>query len=278
MIEHTRAHERVPEAGAPPGVRVSLEGVLARPAQLFIPPGLDLTRPVPLLIHFHGATHVPEHAAANALGNALTLTVNLGAGTSVYEHAFQDPAVFDSLLVTVASAASEAEQHDVALGNLVLSAFSAGHGAVRALLREPRHLQRISAAVLLDGIHTGYLPDGKVLAEGGALDTLLLLPWVELGRSAMRGESAVLITHSEVFPGTFASTTETTDWLIPSLGLERTPVLRWGPVGMQQLSETRSGSLMILGFAGNSAPDHLDHLHGLVEFLRQLKALEPPPK
>jgi hypothetical protein len=241
--------------------------------QLYIPAGLDFTRPVPLLIHFHGEPYLPEHAAANALGHTLTATVNLGAGTAVYDRGFRDPAVLDSLLARVAAAARNAAGHDVVFGTLTLSAFSAGHGAVRALLREPRHFQRLTAAVLLDGIHTGYLPEGKVLAEGGALDTALLEPWVELGRSAIRGEKAVLITHSEVFPGTFASTTETTDWLLGALGLERKPVLAWGPAGMQQLSETRAGSLLILGFAGNSAPDHLDHLHGLTAFLRQLRVL-----
>jgi hypothetical protein len=50
-------------------------------------------------------------------------------------------------------------------------------------------------------------------------------------------------------------------------------VLEWGPVGMQQLGEARAGRLLVRGFAGNSAPDHVDHLHGLPEFLRLLDSL-----
>ena len=57
--------------------------------------------------------------------------------------------------------------------------------------------------------------------------------------------------------------------LLRALGLRRTPVLRWGPRGMQQLSETRAGRFELLGFAGNSAPDHIDHLHALPELLAQ---------
>jgi hypothetical protein len=277
MVEHTRPHVRILEAAAPPGVRVAVAGPLPRPAQLYIVPGLDYSRPIPLLIHFHGAAQLPELAGANTLGNTLTLTVNLGTGTGVYERAFQDPAVLDSLLASVAAAARQASGHDVVLGELRLSAFSAGHGALRALLREPRHFQRLGAILLLDGIHTGYLPEGKVLAEGGVLDTALLLPWRELARASLRGEKAVLITHSEVFPGTFASTTETADWLVASLGLHRRAVLAWGPRGMQQLSEVQQGQLLIQGFAGNSAPDHLDHLHGMTDFLRKLEALRLPP-
>ena len=94
--------------------------------------------------------------------------------------------------------------------------------------------------------------------------------WLLLARAAMRGEKRFVVTHSEIFPGTFASTTETADWLLRELGVRRTPVLRWGPRGMQQLSEVRSGGFALLGFAGNSAPDHVDHLHALPELLSRV--------
>jgi hypothetical protein len=42
---------------------------------------------------------------------------------------------------------------------------------------------------------------------------------------------------------------------------------------MQQLSEVQAGRLRILGFAGNTAPDHVDHFHGMPEFLRQFEDL-----
>jgi hypothetical protein len=87
----------------------------------------------------------------------------------------------------------------------------------------------------------------------------------------MRGDKRFVVTHSEIFPGTFASTTETADHLLAALGLQRTPVLRWGPHGMQQLSEVRAGRFTLLGFAGNSAPDHIDHLQGMAEFLKMVE-------
>ena len=57
------------------------------------------------------------------------------------------------------------------------------------------------------------------------------------------------------------------DIMLERLGLRRTPILRWGPVGMQQTAEVRAGALLVLGFAGNSAPDHLDHAHALPALL-----------
>jgi hypothetical protein len=37
---------------------------------------------------------------------------------------------------------------------------------------------------------------------------------------------------------------------------------------MQQLSAARAGGFVVAGFAGNSAPDHLDHLYAIGDWLR----------
>jgi hypothetical protein len=41
---------------------------------------------------------------------------------------------------------------------------------------------------------------------------------------------------------------------------------------MQQLSAVRAGGFELLGFAGNTAPDHIDHLHAMPELLARLRA------
>jgi hypothetical protein len=273
MVEHTRAHERLPErppAGRRAAVRVA---GLSRPVQVFAPATMAPDAPPRMLIHFHGAAYVAEHAAVRAASSYVVAVVNLGAGSGAYERAFTTPATFDSLLATLGGALRAELGAGTEPDRIVLSAFSAGHGAIRAILRKPAHAKRVSGALLLDGIHAAYQPAGVVLAAGGTLDTAVLAPMLELARRAVEGDVAVLVTHSEIFPGTFASTTETTDYIVGALGSRRTPVLAWGPVGMQQLSEVRLGRLAILGFAGNAAPDHIDHLHGMPEFLQQLDRL-----
>jgi hypothetical protein len=92
-----------------------------------------------------------------------------------------------------------------------------------------------------------------------------------LARDAITGKKRAIVTHSEIFPGTFASTTETADYLLGQLKIARRPVLKWGPMGLQQLSESRAGKFLLLGYAGNSAPDHVDQLHSLPEYLKWLK-------
>ena len=108
------------------------------------------------------------------------------------------------------------------------------------------------------------------MEKGGTLDTRNLDAFLAFARAAVRGEKRFLVTHSEIFPGTFASTTETASWLLKELELKRTPVLRWGPRGMQQLGTARAGRFEVMSFAGNTAPDHIDHFHAMPEMLERL--------
>ena len=272
MVERTRAHERV-EPRELPGVRRSFAGPLDKPVEVFIPEGTKHANTLNLVLYFHGSPFIPEYSVSELGNDHVVAVVNLAPGSGVYDRTFEDPAVYDSLLAHIESEASVALNHPAAFRNVTLVGFSAGHGAIRAILRDARHFAQVDAVLLLDGLHTGYLPDRTVLAEGGMLDEKPLESFVAFARAAIRGEKRFLITHSEIFPGTFASTTETTDYLVERLGLTRKPVLRWGPHGMQQLSAARAGHLAILGFAGNSAPDHIDQLQGMPTFLRMLLEL-----
>ena len=269
MAESTRAHERLtPRALA--GQGRSFPGPGGKAIELFIPDRLQRRATFDLVVHFHGATFLPHRAVADLNGHSVAAVLNLGAGSGVYHRAFADPAVFDSVLAGVTREASTALGRPMAIGQITLTGFSAGHGAIRAILLEPRHFEAVDAILLLDGMHTSYVPEGKVLADSGTLDTTNLAAFARYARAAMRGEKRFLVTHSEIFPGTFASTTETADWLIRALDLRRKPVLAWGPRGLQQLSEIRAGQFEVMGFAGNSAPDHVDHLHAMPELLRKL--------
>lgn len=273
MVELARRHDRVPQEQSA-GLAFKIDSVLARSVDVFIPdppgPAGD-SAPRTLLVHIFGASHVAMHAASSGAGRFVLAVINLGGSSSAYERALSEPGAWTRLLSRVREETSARTAGRVQIGRVVVSAFSAGYGGVRGLLGDERIAATIDGVVLLDGLHTGYIPERTVLAEGGVLDTLKLVSFLRYARRATAGDVAFLITHSEIFPGTFASTTETADWLIRSLGLARTPVLAWGPGGMQQLSEVRRGRLAILGFAGNTAPDHVDHLHGLGAFLAQIE-------
>lgn len=266
MAESTRAHDRLTQRPLD-GVTRSFPGPLARPVEVFIPKRALGADRVDLVIHFHGAGWIAGQSVASFSRPTVAAAVNLGAGSGAYHRAFTDPTVFDSLVSGIGSEVSAARSKPATMSRITLSGFSAGHGAIRVILREPRHFARVDAVLLLDGMHTSYVPEGTVLAAGGALDTSNLAAFAHFARAASRREKRFVVSHSEIFPGTFASTTETADWLLNALGLRRTAVLRWGPRGMQQLSEATAGQFHLLGYAGNSAPDHIDQFHAMPELL-----------
>jgi acetyl esterase/lipase len=267
MVEATREHGRLaPKTLAGTTRSMTVDG---KPVELFAPAAAKGRDTLRLVVHFHGAAWLVEQAVMDVDPAAVVAVLNLGTGSTTYDRAFANPASFDSLVAVVAREVSTIVGTRVRFYSITLIGYSAGHGAVRAILREPRHFASIGTVLLLDGMHTSYVPEQTVLAAGGTLDTTNLIAFREFARAAVGGTKRFVVTHSEIFPGTFASTTETADWLLASLGLRRTPVLRWGPRGMQQLSEVTSGRFELLGFAGNSAPDHIDQLHALPEMLKR---------
>ena len=242
MTETTRRHERVtqrPAAG--PAWTLSL-GVLT------VPRRLERKKALPLIVHFHGAAWI----ARQSTERHAVLAVELGAGSSRYAAPFAEKGRFAEWI-------GEAERlSGRQFSRIYLSSFSAGYGAVRAILRDDG--ARVDGVLLADSLHAGYG------SEPADLDSLLAL-----ATQAARGSLRLVVTHSEVFPGTYASTTETADRLLQQMGVRRKAVLRWGPLGMQQLSQAKRGKFEMLGFAGNSAPDHMDHLHALGTWWKKLR-------
>jgi hypothetical protein len=258
MVEHTRPHPRLTEE-APAGQREALEL-----GTLFVPKGVK--KKARLVIHFHGGALIPEVAAAR-LGGTAVISMQLGSGSGAYAKPFADPQLFARIV-----AEAEATSH-LTFSPIILTSWSAGYGAVRAILRVPKNYARVDRVLLMDGMHASYV--GDVPGTGPDQESVLvpedLQTFLDFARDAVAGRKRMIVTHSEIFPGTYASTTETTDWLVAVLGLKLKAVLKWGPVGLQQLSEARSGQFRLLGYAGNSAPDHVDELQALPDFLKWLK-------
>ncbi|MFC1726826.1 hypothetical protein ACFL4T_14485, partial [candidate division KSB1 bacterium] len=267
MVEDVRAHERI-ENKEVPGLSIMLENILSKPVEVYIPDHVQNLRQVDLLIHFHGLSYVPKSAVYSSEHPLILAVINLGSGSSVYERPFQNGSVFHGLIEAVRNYVSVRESTEIEISRIFISSFSAGYGAVRAILK--KHMEKVDGIALLDGLHTDYVPDRMVLSEGGELNKEKLKDFVQFALFAVEGKKRFLITHSEIFPGTYASTTETADHIVSSLNLKKDPVLKWGPVGMQMVSEAKKNGLTILGFAGNTAPDHFDHLHGLPEFLNMI--------
>ncbi|MBL9114021.1 MAG: hypothetical protein JNJ83_03370 [Verrucomicrobiaceae bacterium] len=252
MVEHTREHPRLKEAH-PPGKREKLDA-----GTLFIPQAVVERKEAPLLLFMHGANWIPEVAAAKH--GMAAIVIQRGDG---YKALFEKEGAFEALLATATDKAG------MSWTQITVGGWSAGCQGIRAMLRHESAVNIIDCVLMIDGIHTSY-SDGKPGPLESKIDTEVLKPIANFARKAMAGRKEMLITHSEIFPGTFASTTETADWLLRELGVKRRAILEWGPMKTQMLSQAKSGSFHLFGLAGNSAPDHVDQLHALPEWLESL--------
>lgn len=248
----TPLHHRV-EKREIAGTRYAIADLVPKPVEVLVTPRATAAGEGDLVVHFHGASFIPMQAAAESGRPLVVAVVQLGAGSSVYERPFSDPTVFPRLIAVL-------EARGVRIHRIYLTGFSAGYGAIRAILRSAA--DRIDGVMLLDGLHTGYTPDGELEAEK-------MEPFRRFAQEAANQAKTMIVTHSQILPPNYASTSETGEDLLRAIGIARMPRVRRF-AGMQQLSEARCGGFVLYGFAGATAPDHIDQFHAYRWFLREL--------
>ena len=124
---------------------------------------------------------------------------------------------------------------------------------MRALLSDERIAKTLDGVILLDGLHTSYIPERAVIAEGGVLDTLKLEPFLRYARRAVAGDARFIsrtrrfsrnlrqhdrdfgLADQGAWPRAYSSAGVGTRW-------------------MQQTSEVRRGRLQILAMRATRAP------------------------
>ena len=200
MVEHTRVHPRQPQT-TPPGRREKLEL-----GTLFLPEKLHSRTPR-LLFFFHGGDWLPDLAVAGQKDVAV-ITVQAGAGSGSYTRLFVDPKHFPAL---IAEAESRFGLH---FSEVDLAGWSAGCGALRQILLDPAGYDRVHPRPLRRRRPHRLRPRNPRPRRIRDRQRRNLQIWLRFGKDAMAGKKRLIITHSEIFPGTFASTTETADELL----------------------------------------------------------------
>jgi hypothetical protein len=226
---------------------------------------------VDLVVHFHGGADVVK-AAADASGlRAALVTVQRNGLSSVYEKPFkEDPALFQRLLDEALAALKDRGQvpKEATLGRVALTSFSAGYGAIRAILSNPAYESRINAVVLADSLYCGY-ENGRQLSDAN------MAPFRRFAEAAGRGEKLLVVSHSAQVPDGYAGTTETADDLLRTVGVERTPAAGdwpddFGP--FRPVTQAHRRGLHVLGYPGQAGEDHLAHLRNIHACYSQLAA------
>ncbi len=225
---------------------------------------------VDLAIHFHGgqmATRFWRHSGLNAV----IASAGYGLGSHAYTAAMADGTRFTALVDEALRVAGDAVGRKLHPRRILLVAWSAGYGAVEAILEKQALFERIDGVVLLDGLHADYKvdvdsrvvrqpdPDNVDLTGVRALVRFAGLA-TEVGGLRPR---RMVITHSSIMPPDYAGTTETSWALLAANGVPYEKVDEEAPHDMVLRDRADAGHLHVRGFGGRSAHDHIAQL-GLV--------------
>ena len=230
--------------------------------QLFVPEG-PLQKA--LTMHFHGAPWfaIDEHVA-RGIANPL-IVFNNGQGSSVYEKPFLDKTRFARWIALAEKWVRANRDPSYRANAVAISSFSAGYGAVREIVRDPKHLARISRIVLCDSMYASHDPDGSKRADAEQIGR-----WVPFGQSAARGERTLCFTHSQVPTETYANSAACATALAMACGLAVGPV---EPGTLAATLDDRfplqtradAGHLHLWGYGGEDAQAHLTHMRHLAD-------------
>ena len=234
---------------------------------LFVPDAWQKTNEV-LTVHFHTAEWfvIQEHVRRGATHPLATF--NLGEGSTVYRRAFEDGGRFGRVIDLVERELS------FKAGAIEVSSFSAGYGAVREIIKQPKYFERICAIVLADSMYAALETNTirRPLREH-------IEVWAPFARAAMKGDKTFVFTYSAVATEGYASSSECARALLASVKVSaRTGVPNSSRAASDKdfplLSQADAGNLHVWGYGGTNAQAHMTHPRHIAEVWRAV-ALHP---
>lgn len=260
-------HTSVPS----PAVSGTIEVELST-GTLYVPAGYqpDGSR-IDVVVHFHGSPEFVRDRFLESGRSAVLVAISFKGLSRAYSTPFEDGKLFRKIL---GEASRRTADHyglkRVRIGKLVLSSFSAGYGAIREILKSPQYTSLMTDVILADSLYAGYVK----LKGHNVVNPRNMEPFVQFTDRAARGKATMWITHSAVMPGTYASTEETADFLIGRVGANRVPAGGEDALGLKLTSSADLNGFHVRGYAGDTGPDHMRHLHALAVWLSRT-SLDP---
>lgn len=233
--------------------------------QMIVPQagGLTSRGEFDVVFHFHG------HEAARkewvqVINGIVLVGIDLGNGSGPYSATFNGPTVFPRLVKSVEEGVAKHFGVSRARARHIgLSSWSAGYGAVQEILNTEYGRNNIDAVILLDSLHTGYLPGNP---GDRVLNQKQIQSFIDFAELAVRQKRLMFVSHSSIIPPGYASTTETANLLVQSVGGRptRSGPRPGDPMGLELVSRFSHGSFHMRGFSGNDKMDHCAHF-GLLQ-------------
>ena len=215
----------------------------------------DLPDTFDLMVHFHVGKPAEDDYRASDV-RAVVAALDHGLFAKAYGDAYEDKARWPKMVEAITEHVREREgRPSMAPGRIALVAWSAGYGAVRKVLAQKP--EAIDSVILLDGLHTAY----RYGWRSKAVDLRDLDPFMRLARDAADGKKLLVITHSAIVPGDYASTTETANKLISLVGARRVTTDLEPSAGLTPTSRADQGDLHVRAYEGDSKESHIAQLH-----------------
>ena len=218
-----------------------------------------------LFLHFHGAHDIVQLAVRDRFPDAIAATVNLNGLSGAYQsYVGRSPHWMFVKLLAELQQATDTKQFD----SITLSSFSAGYGAIRALLDDPRCVELIDQLVLADTVYASFGHQRNSLEARPFPSHEQNKAFVDFAKLAVMGKKGMVLTHCELEPETYASTEEVGQLVRDAIGVRLTPMNEVWSTGLRVKGYVRKGRFVSVATRGNQGSDHLAHLRGIGTWYR----------
>ncbi len=217
-----------------------------------------------LWVHFHGLASVAADNFTKAKINGVLVVINFNGLSAAYSKPFREaPDLFQEVLEQTAAHLRSPWKR------LTVSSFSAGYGAVREILKTPEYFQRIDALVASDSMYASLIQGTE--SRQPLKDHMR--NYLRFAKLAAEGKKTLLISHTNQETA-YASTTETANYLIESVGIKRetTSPRKGEPLPLR--SKATKDNFTVLGYEGTTGDDHMQHLRQIHLWWRLLNAVD----
>jgi hypothetical protein len=227
-----------------------------------------------LVFHFHGDVQIVRESIERAGINAALAIVNWGVRSVPYRQVYQETGRFEALQAQIYAGLAQRGFRNVELRRMALMAWSGGYGAIESILENRlapnAEADPLDAVIVLDGIHAGFVDD-----DPNRIAELSILPFIRAAKAAAHDRIMFTLTHSEIDPKVYGSTTRSAEVLLTAVGskpqkstLPRPEHLRLRAASqsigrdteLEPITDTRVGMFRATGFRGITPEAHAAHL------------------
>lgn len=208
-----------------------------------------------LIVHFHGKADRAIASVETAGLHAVLVNVDLGVGSPIYRDTFASEASLRRVVDFAENKLYETGRlKNGSVARIALSAWSAGFGAVREIMKRSEDMVRVEAILLADGYFSDWSRSKKASVAVHKLEETFLF-----AHRATRGTRLFFLTHTAIDGGGYAGTGDCAAALIHEIGAELGPP--HAPpnvdVGGPPAYAVDVGALHIWGFGGTKFDDHV---------------------